>query len=109
MLAPSEKVKVMNTIFGKGRGQASTTTKSIFFELKIVEMEWTTVQDGKPEEKPEKSESDSVKSSGSDSDSDSKNSDDSALGKRARVRHDSSDSDISIDAEEQADKKMNRE
>lgn len=100
MLAPSEKVKVMNTIFGKGRGQASTTTKK---------MEWTTVQDGKPEEKPEKSESDSVKSSGSDSDSDSKNSDDSALGKRARVRHDSSDSDISIDAEEQADKKMNRE
>jgi hypothetical protein len=72
-------------------------------------MAWTTVQEGKPDEKSEKYESDSVKSSGSDSDSDSKNSDDSALGKRARVRHDSSDSDISIDAEEQAEKKMNRE
>jgi hypothetical protein len=77
-----------------------------FSWVKIVEMAWTTVQESKPDEK---SDSDSVKSSGSDSESDSKNSDDSALGKRARVRHDSSDSDISIDAEEQAEKKMNRE
>lgn len=30
MLAPSEKVQVMNSIFGKGKGQASTSTKSEF-------------------------------------------------------------------------------
>jgi hypothetical protein len=58
------------------------------------------------------SDSESQQGSGNDSDSDSdsdKNSDDSTLGKRVRVRHDSSDSDISVDSEEVEMKRVGRE
>lgn len=105
-LKPSEKVMLLNSIYPNKKSGKPQKTRQI----------WETIQEGtikpnidkKPGSSSESSKSDNKSESSDNSDSDSDNSQEK-LGKRGRIRHDSSDSDISIDQNEIEQQKENRE